>query len=129
MHSGKPRWKVLTTSPLSDTPVIHGNSLYQRVPHNGLACYEAFPKNISGNLKWLADDVLGNVVTTNSSGRLVCWDSINRVLQIVDTRLGGVVSTLAIPTARSLIADKDVKGSLYIITEDDMLLRLVSRHW
>ena len=129
LHSGKPRWKVLTTAPLSDTPVIHGDSLYQRVPHRGLACYEAFPENISGELKWVADDVFGSVITTNATGRLVCWDKANRILQVVDTRLGGVVSTLQIPTARSLIADNDVKGSLYIITEDDMLLRLVSRHW
>jgi len=129
LHSGKPRWKVLCTSPLSDTAVIHHGSLYQRIPNEGLACYEAFPETSSGELRWVAEDVLGNVITTNSSGRLICWDNINRVLQVVDTRLGGVVSTLAIPTAKSLIADNQVNGSLYIITEDDMLLRLVSRNW
>ena len=129
LHSGKPRWKVLCTSPLSDTAVIHHGSLYQRIPNEGLACYKAFPETSSGELRWVAEDVLGNVITTNSSGRLICWDNINRVLQVVDTRLGGVVSTLAIPTAKSLIADNQVNGSLYIITEDDMLLRLVSRNW
>jgi hypothetical protein len=103
--------------------------LYQRIPNEGLACYKAFPETSSGELRWVAEDVLGNVITTNSSGRLICWDNINRVLQVVDTRLGGVVSTLAIPTAKSLIADNQVNGSLYIITEDDMLLRLVSRNW
>ena len=129
LHTGKPRWKVLTTSPLTDSPVIHGDGLYQRIPNAGLACYEAFPETISGTLRWVAEDVFGNVITTNAAGRLVCWDSENRKLQIVDTRLGGVVSTLQIPTARSLIADKDTKGSLYIITDKDMILRLVSRHW
>ena len=129
LHSGKPRWKVLCTSPLSDTAVIHHGSLYQRIPNEGLACYKAFPETSSGELRWVAEDVLGNVITTNFSGRLICWDNINRVLQVVDTRLGGVVSTLAIPTAKSLIADNQVNGSLYIITEDDMLLKLVSRDW
>jgi translation initiation factor 6 (eIF-6) len=80
-------------------------------------------------MKWIADDVFGNVITTTNSGQLVCWDNNNKVLQIVDTRLGGVVSSLSLPTIRTLIADKDTEGSLYIITEDDMLLRLVSRYW
>jgi outer membrane protein assembly factor BamB len=129
LHSGKPRWKILTTSPLSDTPVIYKDLLYQRIPNSGLACFEAFPESISGEMKWIADDVFGNVITTTNSGQLVCWNNNNRVLQIVDTRLGGVVSSLSLPTTRSLIADKDTEGSLYIITEDDMLLRLVSRYW
>ena len=129
LHSGKPRWKVLCTSPLSDTAVIHHGSLYQRIPDKGLACFKAFPETSSGELLWVAEDVLGNVITTDSAGRLICWDGANRVLQVVDTRLGGVVSTLPIPNAKSLIADNKVTGSLYIITEDDMLLRLVSRNW
>jgi hypothetical protein len=129
LHSGKPRWKILTTSPLSDTPVIYKDFLYQRIPNSGLGCFEAFPESISGKMKWIADDVFGNVITTTNSGQLVCWDNSNKVLQIVDTRLGGVVSSLSLPTTRSLIADKDTEGSLYIITEDDMLLRLVSRYW
>ena len=129
LHSGKPRWKVLCSSPLSDTSVIHHGSLYQRIPNQGLACFKAFPETSSGELVWVAEDVLGNVITTNSAGRLICWDDINRVLQVVDTRLGGVVSTLPIPNAKSLITDNEANGSLYIITEDDMLLRLVSRNW
>lgn len=129
LHTGKPRWKILCTSPLTDTAVIHHGSLYQRIPNSGLACFKAFPETSSGEMLWIAEDVLGNVITTNSAGRLICWDANNRVLQVVDTRLGGVVSTLPIPNAKSLIADSDVNGSLYIITEDDMLLRLVSRNW
>ena len=129
MHTGKPRWKVLCTSPLTDTAVLHDGSLYQRVPQSGLMCFKAFPQTSSGELLWIAENVSGNVITTNSKGRLICWDSSNRILQVVDTRLGGVVSTLPIPNAKSLIADNDVMGSLYIITEDDMLLRLVSRNW
>jgi len=129
LHSGKPRWKILTSSPLSDTPVIYKDLLFQRIPNSGLACFEAFPESISGEMKWIADDVFGNVITTTNSGQLVCWDNNNKVLQIVDTRLGGVVSSLSLPTTRSLIADKDTEGSLYIITEDDMLLRLVPRYW
>ena len=128
LHSGKPRWKVLCTSPLSDTPFIHHGSLYQHIPNKGLASYKAFPKTSSGELLWVAEDVLGNVITTNSTGQLICWDDINRILQVVDTRLGGVVSTLPIPNAKSLISDNEMNGSLYIITEDDMLLRLVSRN-
>jgi outer membrane protein assembly factor BamB len=65
MHTGKPRWKVLCTSPLTDTSVIYRNALYQRIPNTGLVSYKAFPETSSGELIWVADDVFGNIITTN----------------------------------------------------------------
>lgn len=125
--TGLTRWEVLTTSKLKDSPVIHSNKVYQRIPNVGLACFEAFPHDISGKHNWLSSDVLGNVITTTVSNRLVCWDEQNRLLQIVEPRNGGIVSSVSIPTAKILISDNDIEGSLYIITDNDMLLRIVSR--
>jgi len=127
LHTGRPRWKVLTTAPLADTPLIHEQSLYQRIPSVGLACFDAFPVNISGKQKWVAEDVTGIIITTTTSGRLVSWDQENRLLQIIEPKMGGVVSSLSIPTAKSLISDNDTNGSLYIITDDEMLIRLAPR--
>ena len=125
--SGLTRWEVLTTSKLRDSPVIHDNKVYQRIPNDGLACYEAFPHDISGKQNWLSSDISGNVITSTVSNRLVCWDQQTRILQIVEPRKGGIISSVSIPTAKKLISDNDIGGSLYIITDNDMLLRIVSR--
>lgn len=127
LESGFTKWKVLTTSPLLDTPRIIGDSLYLRIPNKGLTCYDAFPDAISGELRWTAQDVDGVVITTNRVGHLVCWDSNKRILQVVDQRLGGVISTTPFPLAKYLLSDFEDQGSLYVITQDDMLLHLSLR--
>ncbi len=127
LHTGKQRWRILTTSPLTDSPVFVKNTIYQRIPNSGLAAYTAFPNNLSGERIWLAEDVLGNVITTRNNGQLVCWDNNNNLLQIVDPRNGGVVSSISIPTAKNLLADSQTNGALFVLTNDDAILRLVPR--
>ena len=77
---------------------------------------------------WLADDVFGKIITTTNRGQLVSWDQQNSLLQIVDPRKGGVVSSLSIPNTKNLITDSKTNGSLYILKNDDVLIRLVPRN-
>jgi hypothetical protein len=128
LHTGKPRWNILSSKVLVDSPVVVSDTVYQRLPEIGLAAYDAFPDSLSGNQKWIADDVFGNVITTTNTGKLVCWDSVNNLLQIVDPVKGGVVSTLPLPGARSVLSDTLQQGSIYIITQNNALLRLIQRH-
>ena len=128
LHTGKLRWVVLTSSKLTDSPVFVRNRVYQHIPNSGLASFNAFPIDLTGEQLWLAEDVMGNVITTSKTGQLVCWDKANALLQIVDSRMGGVVSTLSIPHAKAVLADNPSNGSLYVLTHDNVLLRLVSRH-
>jgi hypothetical protein len=124
---GKQRWNYLTTSNLTDSPVFHNDVVYQRIPNVGLAAFSAFPQSLSGNQLWVADNVKGNVITTTRNGQLVCWDIENMLLQVVDPRKGGVVSSMKIPAAKSLITDSTSEGSLYVLTTNNTMLRLIPR--
>ena len=127
LHTGRPRWKVLTESVLLDSPFVTESKVYQRIPKVGLASFDAFPNDFSGIQNWVANDVTGTVITTTKTGKLVSWDEDLRILQIVDPRRGGVISTLPIPTAKSLITDSPTRGSLFVITDTDMIIRLDPR--
>ena len=100
LESGLTKWKVLTTAPLVDSPVIVNNMLYQQVPGTGLQSYKAFPNSISGELNWITDNVLGNVITINRNSQLICWDPKNKIIQVLDPKLGGVISTLSLPNSK-----------------------------
>jgi|MDTC01.3.fsa_nt_gb hypothetical protein len=127
LYSGRPRWKYLTTAELTDSPTIVGDALYQQVPTVGLTCFSAFAPDITGEKRWTAENVHGVVVTTTANNRLLCWDINNRVLQEVDTKLGSITATLPLPTVRELLADSPKNGSLYLITDDDAIIKLIPR--
>src|SRR6185503_13584029 len=38
---GPPRWKSLTGSPLTQSPALIDDRVYQQIPGEGLACYDA----------------------------------------------------------------------------------------
>lgn len=127
LHTGRPRWKVLTESSLENSPFVAGDTLFQRIPNVGLASYNAFPNSFNGTRNWIAETVTGTPLTTTKTGKLVCWDKDLRLLQIVDTRKGGIVSTLPIPQAKSVISNDPTNGSLFITNDSDMILRLDPR--
>jgi len=127
LHTGRPRWKVLTESSLENSPFVAGDTLFQRIPNVGLASYNAFPNSFNGTRNWIAETVTGIPLTTTKTGKLVCWDKDLRLLQIVDTRKGGIVSTLPIPQAKSVISNDPTNGSLFITNDSDMILRLDPR--
>ena len=127
LHTGKQRWNILTAKTLTDSPVFYKDRLYQQIPGDGLASFEAFPRLLTGKQLWLANDVHGNVITTTKSNQLVTWDQGNGLLQVVDPRKGGVVSTLEIPNTKTVLSDKLDNGSILILTHDNTLLRLVPR--
>ena len=127
LHTGRPRWRVLTESPLEDSPFFSKTVVYQRIPKVGLAAFQAFPDDFSGNQDWIAEDISGTVITTTKDGKLVCWDKQEKILQIADPRKGGIVATLSLPSIRSLTTDQQINGSLFLITESDTILRLDPR--
>tara|TARA_X000000368_G_scaffold62095_1_gene43903 strand:+ start:1169 stop:2398 length:1230 start_codon:yes stop_codon:yes gene_type:complete len=127
LHTGKQRWAYLTNAKLLDSPTVIGKTVYQYVPGIGLAAFDAYPNNLSGKLIWIANDVHGNVITTTSRNKLVCWDASSNKLQIVDPRKGGVMSELNIPNATTLVTESASNGSLYILNDQGAIFRLVPR--
>lgn len=126
-HTGKPRWRVLTSAPLISSPFTYGAVLYQQIPGEGLACFSTFPEDFSGKQEWLAASVRGNVLTTTKNDRLVTWDSTAKVLQILDPYNGSVTTTISLPNAKEVLADSVDNGSIFILTKNDELIRLAPR--
>lgn len=127
LDDGSLRWKTLTTAPLLESPVIHGDHLFIQVPGEGLACFSAFPTRISGERLWTTEEVVGSILTTTVDGRLLTWSQEQRLLQIVEPAGGYLVSTLHLPGVRTLMADADRGGNLYMLLESDAIFRLVPR--
>jgi outer membrane protein assembly factor BamB len=127
LYSGRSRWKYLTTSELTDSPVVVGDTLYQRIPGEGLTSFSAFAPDITGEKHWTAKDVEGVVVTTSQNKRLICWDSENRILQEVDPRLGSITATLELPRVKELLVDAPKNGNLFLITDDDAIIKIIPR--
>ena len=127
LYTGRPRWKFLTTAELTDPPYLAGDALYQRVPGVGLISFKAAPPDITGEKRWTAKNVRGLVSTTATNGRLLCWDQENRILQEVDPAFGSITSTLELPSVRELLVDNSVQGNLYLVTDDDAIIKLIPR--
>jgi outer membrane protein assembly factor BamB len=127
LYSGRSRWKYLTTSELTDSPVVVGDALYQRISGEGLTSFSAFAPDITGEKRWTAKDVKGVVVTTSQNKRLICWDSENRILQEVDPRLGSITATLELPRVKELLVDAPKNGNLFLITDDDAIIKIIPR--
>ncbi|MBC8523646.1 PQQ-binding-like beta-propeller repeat protein [PVC group bacterium] len=127
LYTGRPRWKHLTTAELIDSPFVIGDALYQRIPTIGLACFSAFAPDITGELRWTSQKVNGIVVTTTPNNRLLCWDKENRIIQEVDPRLGTITSTMELPLVTELLVDSPNLGNIYLITDDNAILKLTPR--
>ncbi len=127
LETGYPTWKVLTQSPLTDSPTPLGNAVYQRIPNVGLAKFKADTNAIAGEQIWLKPEIKGNVITTNRKGHLIVWDNKSRQLQIIDQMLGGVVSTIELPQFNSLFTDSNEEGTLYAITDEQYIVCLSPR--
>ncbi len=121
------RWKTLTSSPLTSSPTLVGNALYQQIPGEGLACFDAFTTTVTGNRRWTSSDVNGTVLTKTSGGRLITWDSERHRIQVLETRKGHVVATVDLPDINEIFTNSLNSGDLYLLTVDDAILRLVPR--
>ena len=63
LNSGRTQWSVLTTAPLTASPTLVGDRLYQQIPGAGLTCFNAAPLDRPGGEQfWQAAAVTGSVV-------------------------------------------------------------------
>jgi outer membrane protein assembly factor BamB len=127
LQDGVLRWKTLTSSPLTSSPTLIGKALYQQIPGEGLACFDAFATTVTGDRRWTSSEVNGNVLTATTGGRLIVWDEDHQRIQILETRKGHVVATVDLPDISSVFTNSLNNGDLYLLTVDDAILRLVPR--
>ncbi len=123
-----PLWEYLTESPLTDSPVLIGDRVYQQVESEGLVCLEALPLDSPGGVViWQAKDAGGNVLT-QMRDTLITWDADDKELAIVDSRLGAPISSFHLPHIDSIMATEVVGGDIYATAMDGRILRLVPRN-
>jgi outer membrane protein assembly factor BamB len=123
-----PLWEYLTESPLTDSPTLIGDRVYQQVRDEGLLCMEALPYDSPGGVEiWRCAEATG-VVVSSAGDNLLVWDADRKLLQIVDDRLGAVIESVNLPQVESLTATNVVKGDLYATSPDGRIIRLVPRN-
>ena len=123
-----PLWEYLTESPLTDSPTLIGDRVYQQVASEGLVCLEALPLDSpGGKVIWTANEASGSVLT-QMQDNLITWDAAGKMLQTVDARLGAVIDSLHMPQIQSIIATSVVKGDIYATGVDGRIIRLVPRN-
>ena len=128
IDTGRQTWRYLSRSPLTDSPVIVGERIYQQIPADGLVCFEARPiDSPDGVILWTAEDVKGNVVARLDSNLLI-WDEGRREMDVIDIAYGSVAKHLSMPNVQYLLGSLGGKGDIITASEDGRVLRLVPRH-
>lgn len=128
IDTGYQTWRYLSRSPLTDSPVIVGERVYQQIPADGLVCFEARPIDApEGVILWTADSVKGNVIARIDSNLLV-WDDDRREMDVIDIAYGSVAKHLSMPNVQYLLGSLGGKGDVIMASEDGRVMRLVPRH-
>ena len=126
--SGRNLWRYLTESPLTDSPVVIGDLVFQQVPAKGLICFKALPiSKPGGEIVWSDPNVAGNVVTTRREN-LIIWNQDNKQMDVLTSQRGGHVSTINLPFVDKLMTTSTVEGDLYAYHRDGRVVRLVPRN-
>lgn len=128
LRNGRPLWKVLTRSPLRESPVLIGHRLYQQIPSDGLVCFDALPLDSpGGKVIWAAEDVTGSVITSHGND-LLTWSDEHDRLEVVDATYGTLSSTMTIAGVQHLICTGLHSGDLYVISSNGTISRLVPKN-
>lgn len=127
IDTGRQTWRYLSRSPLTDSPVIVGERVYQQIPADGLVCFEGRPiDEPDGVILWTAEDVKGNVVARLDSDLLV-WEEDSREMDVIDIAYGSVARHLTLPNVQYLLGSLGGRGDVITASKDGRVLRLVPR--
>ena len=92
-QTGKVEWKYFTQSPLTTSPFAFGDAVLQYVPGEGLVCLAADSGGkVEGNVRWKTAAAVGYPVGVIGD-RIALWNTDNRMLTLVDSSNGSLVST------------------------------------
>ena len=127
LNSGLTLWKVLTESPLMEPPILIEDRVYQQIPTEGLACFEAIPVDSPGGLRRWTTEVPGTVLTRRGS-RLLVWDADGGRLSEVESARGGAIASHDLAHLGRLMTSDTIDGDLYAADRTGHLIRLVPRN-
>lgn len=129
--NGRTLWRTLFDTPLSESPTVIGDRVYQQVPSEGLVSFEALPSDTpGGRIVWKAPSIRGNVILQRHNDLFV-WDAVGRKLIIVDQAHGSLVRTLNLPKVKFLNVPggaESKSGDIFAAGDDGRVVRLVPRN-
>ena len=119
-----PAWEFLAKAPLTDSPTILGDSVYQPVPGHGLHRFAAAPANRpDGLLEWVSPQA-GGSVAARLADRLLIWDADRSVMQVVDERTGDLIDSVELPRVDSVHVTDLEGGAILLGGTGGRVLRL-----
>ena len=128
INSGRRLWKVLTDSPLTQPPTLIGDRVYQQMPHQGLACFNALPQDTPGGERiWTAEGAKGNVLFQRKDN-LFAWDGPSQRMTVLEAKRGGIGGTVELPQVRHLTVSGENNNDIYAASNDGRVVRLVPRN-
>jgi outer membrane protein assembly factor BamB len=128
LATGRNLWSYLTESPLTTSPVLIDDHVFQQIPREGLVCFDALPLgNPRGVIEWSAADVTGSVVTQRRE-ELITWDQASQRLVTLTSLRGGFISEMRLPQVQRMFATNVVDGDIYASSADGRVVRLVPRN-
>jgi hypothetical protein len=131
LGTGRTLWKKITESPLTESPTLIGDRVYQQIPNEGLVAFEALPADSpGGKVVWKAPNVHGDVIMQRREN-LYVWEAKTHQLLLVENGHGNVVRTVSLPHVKVLLpmpAEKGTDaGDIFAAGEDCRIVRLVPR--
>ncbi|UCD74018.1 MAG: PQQ-binding-like beta-propeller repeat protein [Phycisphaerales bacterium] len=121
-------WHYLTESPLTESPVLLGDRVYQHIPTEGLVCFEARPVDSpGGKVIWSCEESRGNVVFQRGN-ELYVWDDEAGRMEIVDATYGSLIRTVNLARASHLLTSNFTGSELYAAGADGRVIRLTPRN-
>jgi outer membrane protein assembly factor BamB len=127
-QTGRLRWKHLSESALTDSPVLVGSQVYQQIPGLGIMAFEAAVRNMPrGKMRWTASGVAGNVVG-ESRGVLLVWDAASNNLTLLSAARGHVIGVHPLPKVRHLSMQPPLGGVVFAASDAGEVIRLQPRN-
>jgi hypothetical protein len=128
MKNRTPLWRHLFERPLTMSPVLLGDFVYQQVPGIGLFCLEAQPVDTpDGVVVWHQPDLTGTVIAQNSDG-LLLWDANARTLTVVDPKYGDVIKSYTLPQVKGIELDSRRANEIVAYGSNGRVIRLERRN-
>lgn len=131
--NGSRAWKYLSSVPLTTSPhfvsVETGDDrrlslVLQWIEGTGLVAFEANPGDtIEGIVVWTTPDAAGEPLG-DLGGRLLLWDSAERVLRMLDPTDGSITRSTKVPAVSDM---QLIDGSIYATADDGRIIRLDPR--
>ncbi len=109
-------WRHLARYPLTQSPVVVGERVFQHVPESGLLCFDA----ITGRKLWESD--------TEAVPLMLRGDRLfarrGSVLMLLEESSGKPIESYKLPKVNRIVIDRTVAGNMYLCNDDGRIMKL-----